>query len=138
MTAILVLDIGTTSVRAAIVDERLQIVTMARRPFPPATPFPGLVEFDAAELIRVVLDAAAEATDAVGGQVDVVGITNQRASTVLWDRATGEPIAPALGWQDLRTVGECIVARAEHDLTLAPNQSATKVVWLLDHVDGRA
>ena len=136
MTAILVLDIGTTSVRAAIVDERLQIVTMARRSSPPATPFPGLVEFDAAELIRVVLDAAAEAIDAVAGRIDVVGITNQRASTILWDRATGEPIAPALGWQDLRTVGECIAARAEHDLTLAPNQSATKVAWLLDHVEG--
>ena len=136
MTAILVLDVGTTSVRAAIVDERLQIVKMARRPSPPATPFPGLVEFDAAELIRVVLDAAAEATDAVGGRIDVVGITNQRASTILWDRSTGEPIAPALGWQDLRTVGECIAARAEHDLTLAPNQSATKVAWLLDHVEG--
>ncbi len=135
MTAILVLDVGTTSVRAAIVDERLQIVTMARRPFPPSTPFPGLVEFDAAELARVVLDAAQEAT-AGAGTVDVVGITNQRASTILWDRATGDPVAPALGWQDLRTVGECIVARAEHDLALAPNQSATKLAWLLDHVEG--
>jgi glycerol kinase len=136
VTAILVLDIGTTSVRAAIVDERLQIVTMARRPFPPSTPFPGLVEFDAAELMRIVLDAAAEATATVDGTVDVVGLTNQRASTILWDRATGEPIAPALGWQDLRTVGECITARAQHDLTLAPNQSATKAAWLLDHVAG--
>ena len=90
MTAILVLDVGTTSVRAAIVDERLQIVAMARRPFPPSTPFPGLVEFDAAELARIVLDAAAEAT-AVGrsdrrrrhhqpaGEHDRVGPGDRRA-----------------------------------------------------------
>ena len=135
MTAILVLDVGTTSVRAAIVDETLQITAMARRPSPPSTPFPGLVEFDAAELARTVLDAAAEVAESTG-PIDVVGITNQRASTVVWDRATGDPIAPGLGWQDLRTVGECIVARAEHDLALAPNQSATKLAWLLDHVEG--
>ena len=136
MTTILVLDVGTTSVRAAIVDETLQIVTMARRPFPPSTPFPGLVEFDAVELVRVVLDAAQEATAAAKGSIDAIGITNQRASTILWERSTGEPIAPALGWQDLRTVGECIVAKAQHGLALAPNQSATKVAWLLDHVEG--
>jgi glycerol kinase len=64
-----------------------------------------------------------------------VGITNQRASTVVWDRATGAPVAPALGWQDLRTVVECITARAEHGLPLAPNQSATKLAWLLDQTD---
>ena len=66
----------------------------------------------------------------------MLGITNQRASTVVWDRSTGEPIGPALGWQDLRTVMECIMAKAEHDLALAPNQPATKVPWLLDHVEG--
>ena len=63
--------------------------------------------------------------------VTAVGITNQRASTIVWDRATGRPIGPALGWQDLRTVGECIMAKAEHGLPLAPNQSATKIAWLL-------
>jgi glycerol kinase len=136
MTAILVLDIGTTSVRAAVVDDRLAIVAMAARPFPPSTPFPGLVEFDAAELVRVVLDAAAEVTDTVDEAITAVGIANQRASTVVWDRATGAPIAPCLGWQDLRTVGECIVANASHDVQLAPNQSATKLAWLLDHVEG--
>src|SRR5215207_11494553 len=66
MTAILALDVGTTSIRAAIVDGDLAIRAMARRPFPPATPFPGLVEFDAAELVRLVLDAAAEAIAAAG------------------------------------------------------------------------
>src|SRR5690606_21245684 len=62
-----------------------------------------------------------------------VGVANQRASTILWHRATGRPVAPALGWQDLRTVGECITAKAEHGLALAPNQSATKLAWLLQH-----
>jgi glycerol kinase len=128
---ILALDVGTTSIRAAMVDDQLQIRSIARRPFPPSTPFPGLVEFDAAELVTLVLDAAAEATADAGEPVTAVGITNQRASTIVWDRATGEPIAPGLGWQDLRTVGECIIARAEHDLTLAPNQSATKLGWIL-------
>jgi glycerol kinase len=135
MTALLAIDVGTTSVRAAVLDGDLAILTMARRPFPPSTPFPGLVEFDAAELVRVVLDAVAEAT-ASAEPVTAVGITNQRASTIVWDRRSGEPIAPALGWQDLRTVGECLVARAEHDLALAPNQSATKLAWLLANTPG--
>jgi glycerol kinase len=133
---ILVLDIGTTTLRAAIVDERLEIRTDVRRRFPPSTPFPGLVEFDAAELARVVLDAAGEALAGIGGTVTAVGITNQRASTVVWDRATGTPVGPALGWQDLRTVTECITAKAEHGLALAPNQSATKLAWLLAQSGG--
>jgi len=136
MTAILALDIGTTSIRAAVVDGDLAFRAMARRPFPPATPFPGLVEFDAAELARLVLDAAAEAIAAAGEPITAVGITNQRASTIVWDRRTGEPIAPALGWQDLRTVGECLTMRAEHDITLAPNQSATKLAWILANTPG--
>ena len=134
--AVLVIDVGTTSVRTGIVDEQLQIVALVRRAFPPSTPMPGLVEFDAAALATTVIDAATEALAAFGEPVAAVGITNQRASTVVWDRTTGEPIAPALGWQDLRTVMECIMAKAEHGLALAPNQSATKVAWLLDNVAG--
>ncbi len=134
--AVLVIDVGTTSVRTGIVDEQLQIVALVRRAFPPSTPMPGLVEFDAAALATTVIDAATEALAAFGEPVAAVGIANQRASTVVWDRATGEPIAPALGWQDLRTVMECIMAKAEHGLALAPNQSATKVAWLLDNVAG--
>lgn len=136
MTAILAIDVGTTSVRATVLDGDLRTLGIARRPFAPSTPFPGLVEFDAAELARVVLDAVSEVTATVGQPLTAVGITNQRASTIVWDPATGEPIAPALGWQDLRTVGECLMARAEHDLTLAPNQSATKLAWLLANTPG--
>lgn len=133
---ILVIDVGTTTLRAAVVDETLGVVVDARREHPPSTPFPGLVEFDAAALADTVLDAAGEAIAAARGSVDAVGITCQRASTVVWDGATGEPIGPGLGWQDLRTVGECMVAKAEHGLGLAPNQSATKVQWLLANSPG--
>jgi glycerol kinase len=133
---ILVIDVGTSTLRAAVVDESLQLVVMAARSSPPSSPFPGLVEFDAAEVARLVLDAAGEAIAAADQPMTAVGITNQRASTVVWDRATGEPIGPALGWQDLRTVIQCITAKDEHGLHLAPNQSATKVAWLLDNVAG--
>jgi glycerol kinase len=133
---ILVLDIGTTTLRAAVLNERLDVEVMVRRHVPPQTPFPGLVEFDAAELARVVLDAAGEAMAAAGGTVDAVGITSQRATTIVWDRETGTPIGPALGWQDLRTITECMTAKAEHGLALAPNQSATKLAWLLAHGEG--
>jgi glycerol kinase len=136
---ILVVDIGTTGLRAALVDSKPTIRSLHYRPFPPSTPAPGLVEFDASEMGRLVLDAATAAiADAGSEPIDAVGITNQRASTIVWDRSTGEPIAPALGWQDLRTVGECIMAKIEHGLPLAPNQSATKIAWLLANTPGAA
>ena len=105
------------------------------RPFPPSTPFPGLVEFDGAAMADAVLDVATKSL-AAAGPVAAVGITNQRASTLVWDRGTGQPIGPGLGWQDLRTVFDCITAKAEHGLALAPNQSATKVAWLLNNIAG--
>jgi glycerol kinase len=136
---ILVIDIGTTGLRAALVDDTTAIRSIHYRPFAPSTPAPGLVEFDATEMGRLVLDAAGAAIAEAGSDpVTAVGITNQRASTIVWDRSTGEPIAPALGWQDLRTVGECIMAKIEHGLPLAPNQSATKIAWLLANTPGAA
>jgi glycerol kinase len=136
---ILVIDVGTTGLRAAIVRPDATVASVEQRPFSPGSPFPGMVEFDATELVTLVLDAANAVLDAAGNPaVDGVGIANQRASTIVWERATGRPIGPAIGWQDLRTVGECLAARAEHGLTLAPNQSATKVAWLLaNHASGR-
>ncbi len=131
MTNLLVIDVGTTGLRAALVDERLEIVDLEYRPCPPTNPAPGLVEFDAAEMARTTIDAARTVLERSPTPVDAVGVTTQRASTVVWDRATGEPVAPGLGWQDLRTVGECLMANAEHGWTLAPNQSATKYAWLL-------
>jgi glycerol kinase len=99
----------------------------------PSSPAGGLVEFDAQEYAAASLTVARAALESAG-TVDAVGISNQRASTVVWDRATGEPIGPALGWQDLRTVGACLERRAD-GLKLGPNQSATKVQWLLDTFD---
>ncbi len=127
--SLLVVDVGTSGLRAAVVRPDATVDHVIYRPFAPATPFPGLVEFDAAELGRHVLDVAG-AVLAAAGPVEAVGITNQRSSTVVWDRATGEPIGPALGWQDLRTVVECLTL-AGQGLRVAPNQSATKLAWLL-------
>jgi glycerol kinase len=130
---VLVVDVGTSGLRAAAVRADRSVDHVAYRPFPPATPFPGLVEVDAVELGRLVLDVATEVAGAIG-PVAAVGITNQRATTVVWDRATGEPVGPGLGWQDLRTIVECLTL-AGQGLRFAPNQSATKLGWLLDTYD---
>lgn len=130
---ILVLDVGTSGVRAAVVGRDGHIAHIAQREVLPSTPAPGLVEFDASALADAALEVSRAAL-ASGGPVAAVGIANQRASTVVWDRATGKPIGPGLGWQDLRTVGECLVLRAS-GIRIAPNLSATKVAWLLDQFD---
>jgi len=140
MTAILVIDVGTTGLRAAVVDEHLSIRALEYRPCPPSIPAPGIVEFDASDMAAKLLDAAHAVMASVDTPIEAVGITNQRSSALIWDRATGEPVAPGLGWQDLRTVGDCLVAKAEHGWSLAPNQSATKIGWLLANtsdLDGR-
>jgi glycerol kinase len=132
--SVLVVDVGTSGVRAGLVQPDASVVHVHHRALPPSTPFPGLVEFDAAELATVVVGLATAAR-AAGGAVDAVGITNQRASTVLWDRQTGQPVAPAIGWQDLRTVFDCLTIASEHGIRLAPNQSATKLAALLNTHD---
>jgi len=129
--SILVIDVGTSGLRAAVVRPDATIDALHYRAFAPDTPFAGLVEFDAARMADLVLEVARAALDEAG-PVHAVGITNQRASTIVWERSSGRPLGPALGWQDLRTVGDCMVAKAEHGLALAPNQSATKAKWLLE------
>lgn len=131
--SVLVIDVGTSSVRAAVVRSSGAIVIEHHRTLLPDTPFPGLVEFDAAEMAEVALGLA-RGVLAEAGPVEAVGISNQRASTIVWDAATGVPVAPGIGWQDLRTVGECLAHQAD-GLRLAPNQSATKVAAILDAVD---
>ena len=131
--SLLVVDIGTSGVRSAIVRPDATIAVEHRQEVLPDTPAPGLVEFDATRMAAAAL-ATARAALAEVGQVDGVGIATQRASTIVWDRATGEPVAPALGWQDLRTLGDCLVLQAE-GLRFAPNQSATKIKHLLDNAD---
>ncbi len=130
---ILVVDVGTSSLRAAVVDRASQVGHVHARPNLPDSPASGLVEFDGAGMAALVLDAARAAL-AEGGPVDAVGITSQRASTLVWDRATGEPVAPGQGWQDLRTLGTCLVLAAE-GIRLAPNLTATKAADVLDQVD---
>ena len=93
----------------------------------------GFVEFDPAEIASAVLEVSLAALEGEA-VVDAVGISSQRASSVVWDRATGEPVAPGIGWQDLRTVGYCLVLQAQ-GIRLAPNQSATKMAVLLDIAD---
>jgi glycerol kinase len=129
---VLVIDAGTSSVRVArVVDGR--VVDERRQATPPSSPAPGLVEFDPEGLAGVVVDLATQAIEAWGA-VDAVGIANQRASTIVWDRATGDPVGPGLGWQDLRTIGECLSLAAD-GIRLAPNHTATKAAWLWDQVD---
>lgn len=132
-TQLLVIDIGTSSVRATVVGPDGTVAHEQVRQTLPDTPAPGLVEFDATALSDAALDAA-RATLAASGPVAGVGVANQRASTVVWDAETGRPVAPAIGWQDLRTVGDCLVLQAD-GLRLAPNQSATKLSHLLDQHD---
>ena len=129
---VLVIDVGTSSVRAAVVDGDARIVSERREPLLPDSPAPGLVEIDAAAMATVVLDLARDAL--ADGPVGAVGVANQRASAVVWDRATGTPVAPGIGWQDLRTVGRCLELRSM-GLRTAPNVSATKFESILDAVD---
>ncbi len=131
--SVLVVDVGTSGVRAAIVRPDATIEHEHHVPLLPDSPAAGLVEFDAAQMADAVLSVA-EAALAQGGPVAAVGIANQRASSVVWDRASGRPVAPGIGWQDLRTVGTCLVLQGE-GIRLAPNASATKVMAILDEVD---
>ena len=129
---ICVIDVGTSSIRSAVTDGH-RVICFRQERTPPDMPEPGLVEFDANEMAAVILQSATEVIDEVGG-VDAVAVTNQRGTAMVWDRKTGEPVGPALGWQDLRTVGECLAWQAK-GLEMVPNESATKLVYLLDHHD---
>lgn len=129
----LVIDVGTSGVRAAVVRPDATVECAHHRRVLPDSPAPGLVEVDAGRIAAAALELATAALDE-GGPVSAVGIANQRATTVVWERSSGRPVAPAIGWQDLRTVGTCLVLQAE-GIRLAPNMSATKVAAILDAVD---
>jgi glycerol kinase len=130
---ILVVDVGTSGVRAAVVHPDATLAAVEHRPVPPSSPAPGFVEFDPVALADATL-AVARAVLEEGGPADAVGIANQRASTVVWDRATGVPVGPGVGWQDLRTAAMCL-ALHDRGLRLAPSESATKLAFLLDLAD---
>ena len=131
--SILVIDVGTSGVRAAMVTPEGRVEHVRHRQVLPDTPMPSFVQFDASVMADAVLEVAHAAIDE-GGEPTAVGIANQRASTIVWDRATGEPVGPGVGWQDLRTVGMCLTLQGQ-GLRVAPNASATKLGFLLDMAD---
>ena len=145
---ILALDAGTTSSRSLLFDAAGRVVALAQREFTQHFPQPGWVEHDALEIWETQRATIADALRAAGAtprDIAAVGITNQRETTVLWDRATGEPVAPAIVWQDRRTAGACERLRAagleaeiaaRTGLLLDPYFSGTKLAWLLDQVPG--
>jgi glycerol kinase len=145
---VLALDQGTTSSRALVVDESGRIVASAQRELTQHYPQPGWVEHGAAEIWATQLATAREAmAQAAAAQVRVIalGLTNQRETVVLWDRASGEALAPAIVWQDRRTSEQCAQLRRRgleqrvselSGLRLDPYFSATKIAWLLDHLPG--
>ncbi len=144
---ILALDQGTTSCRAIVFDHAGAIQTVAQREFRQGFPQPGWVEHDGCEIWETQAAMAVDAVRAVqgGDRIAAIGITNQRETTVVWDRATGEPIAPAIVWQDRRTAPDCERLREEGAADLIQQKtglvvdayfSGTKLRWLLDHVSG--
>jgi glycerol kinase len=145
---ILALDQGTTSSRAILFDRQGQVAACAQQEFPQHFPQPGWVEHDALDIWRSQLACARDVLRQAGigaTQVAAIGIANQRETTVLWDRATGEPVAPAIVWQDRRTAGACDRLREQGRTELIQSKtgleldayfSATKLQWLLDHVPG--
>ncbi len=149
MKTILALDQGTTSSRALLFNHAGEVLSMAQREFTQHFPQPGWVEHDAREIWQTQLAVAAEAIAGLAHrtqgapEIVAIGITNQRETTLLWDRATGEPVAPAIVWQDRRTAALCetmkaqgheAIIRARTGLVLDAYFSGTKLKWLLDHV----
>ncbi|GAA5164467.1 glycerol kinase GlpK [Viridibacterium curvum] len=144
--ALLALDQGTTSSRAIVFDADCRVLSIAQQELPQNYPQPGWVEHDAKEIWRGQLACAQQAIAQAGltaQGIAAIGITNQRETTVLWDRATGEPLAPAIVWQDRRTASLCSELKAaEHEalfrqrtgLVLDPYFSGTKLRWLLDTI----
>jgi glycerol kinase len=147
-TYILAIDQGTTSTRALVFDAGLNPVASAQQEFTQIYPGPGLVEHDPEEIWSSTLATVRAALAKAGAtlkHVAALGITNQRETAVIWDRATGKPIHNAIVWQDRRTADACAALRRDgHDdevarrtgLVLDPYFSATKIAWLLDHVAG--
>jgi glycerol kinase len=131
--SVLVVDVGTTDVRVSVVRSDGSIDCAHRREVLATSLAPGLSEFDAVALAAAVLETARAAL-AQAGAVDGIGIACQRASTIVWDRSTGEPVGPGLGWQDVRTAGTCLELHGR-GIHLNPSQSATKVAYLLDAAD---
>jgi glycerol kinase len=145
---VLAIDQGTTSSRAILFDRRLRVVSAAQKEFTQHFPKPGWVEHDPEEIWKTVVATCRSALRKArvdARSVVAVGITNQRETTVIWDRKSGKPIHRAIVWQDRRTADRCreLVAAGHEELfsrttglVLDPYFSGTKVAWLLDRVKG--
>jgi glycerol kinase len=148
MTHLIAIDQGTTSTRAIVFDAALRPVAMAQQELRQIYPAPGWVEHDPEEIwtsvVATVRDAMAKAGVGVK-DIAAIGITNQRETTLVWDRASGKPLHNAIVWQDRRTADACAALRdVGHEtaitdktgLVLDPYFSASKIAWLLDNVEG--
>lgn len=145
---ILSLDQGTTSSRAIVFDFKGEIISIARREFPQYYPKPGWVEHDPVDIWSsqsTVMAQALSKANLNNRDIAAVGITNQRETTIVWNRHTGQPVYPAIVWQDRRTAGFCGRLKSEGledrfrektGLILDPYFSGTKVSWILDNVEG--
>ncbi|WFE75398.1 glycerol kinase GlpK [Roseinatronobacter sp. S2] len=148
MGYILALDQGTTSSRGIVFDAQMRIAAIAQEEFPQHYPASGWVEHDPSDLWATTAATARSAIEKAGlhaSDIAAIGITNQRETTLIWDRKTGKPIHNAIVWQDRRTADFCAQLRADgHEqmitartgLLADPYFSATKVKYILDHVDG--
>jgi glycerol kinase len=141
---IIVIDEGTTSTRTMLFAADGTPLGSAQREFRQYYPGPGLVEHDAAEIWEATLACTRAMVEEAGGAAEIaaIGITNQRETVVFWDRTTGEPLAPAIVWQDRRSAADCAAlkdaghedyARAKSGLLLDPYFSGTKIGWALRH-----
>ena len=145
---VLAIDQGTTSSRAIVFDERFRPVSIGQQEFAQHFPSSGWVEHDPQDLWRTTLSTAREALEKAGlGAADIaaIGITNQRETTLVWDRRDGRAIGPAIVWQDRRTAARCLALKSQGaealvtertGLLLDPYFCATKIAWLLDEVPG--
>ena len=144
------IDIGTSGVRFVVFDHDARAVASAYQEVPLAYPKPGWVEQDPERLVEMtlaVIRAALAQGNIQPADLAAVGLTNQRETTIVWDRSTGRPVYPAIVWQDRRTAGRCQelqatedarVIRARTGLPIDPYFSATKIEWLLENVPGLA
>ena len=148
MSSFLALDQGTTSSRALIFDRFGKVLGSAQKEFEQHFPQPGWVEHDATEIWATQIKVAQDAIHNSGlelNEISAIGIANQRETTVVWDRLSGEPVCPAIVWQDRRTSNRCedlrnpkfeAMVRSKTGLTLDPYFCATKIEWILDHISG--
>ncbi len=148
MPYILAIDQGTTSTRAILFDKAMRVHAVAQEEFAQHFPASGWVEHDPMDLWATTAGTCRAVIEKAGikaAEIAAIGITNQRETTLVWDRATGQPVHNAIVWQDRRTSDSCARLKAEgHEpmvtratgLLLDPYFSGTKLAWILDHVDG--